>query len=263
MGDSPRARSRGQRRRGRGPGVPQVLDAASLSLGFSCLENGEKAAHLMALLRCELLAERGAHHTPEPSPGSPAPLAPALGPRSLRTPCVYGCGDAQSCQVCPCVFLIFQGHPAAPSTRMSSLPRPDLPRVCSHVSSTAGPKTGVRAPQQRHRSPPGFPIPGPHELLGSGILKFSVSSACGLAPRRHLEVFLFRDRPVEPSGARLKPRDTGYPPYRALQMLGWEQNSRCWRRGGEARTTSLTPHNLLTTRTGQGDRFATRWRLGG
>lgn len=76
IGDSPRARSHGQRWRGRGPGVPQALDAASLSLGFPCLENGEKAARLVALLRCELLPERGAQHTPEPSPGSPPPFGP-------------------------------------------------------------------------------------------------------------------------------------------------------------------------------------------
>lgn len=57
-------------------------------------------------------------------------------------------------------------------------------------------------------------------------------------------MFLFRDRPVEPGGARLKPK-AWVPPYRALQRLSWEHIPRCWR-GGEVRTTSLPRHDLLT-----------------
>lgn len=111
MGDSLPARSRGQRRRGRGPGVPQALDAASLSFGFPCLENGEKAARLVALLRCELLAERGAHHPPEPSPGSPAPWPQRWDPVTQDT-----------------LRLRLWGGPVLPGL---SLRVPDLPRTPS------------------------------------------------------------------------------------------------------------------------------------
>lgn len=68
-------------------------------------------------------------------------------------------------------------------------------------------------------------------------------------------MFLFRDRAAEPEGARLKPRDTGSLPTGPRRCC----TGRVFLGAGEVRATSRPPHDLLT---GQGDRLATRWRLG-
>ena len=165
MGDSPRARSHGQRWRGRGPGVPQALDAASLSLGFPCLENGEKAARLVALLRCELLPERGAQHTPEPSPGSPLPVAPSPG-----TPVTQDTLRLQrwGCPVLPALSPRVPDLPRTPSCALyqNVLPPPDL--TCPACVLTCRPWWGRESgylgcpPAYVHpdssAAPPGFPV---------------------------------------------------------------------------------------------------------
>lgn len=161
MWDSPPARSVEVQM----PWGPQALDAALLSLSFPCLENGEKAARLVVLLRRELLAERGARHTPDPSPGHLPPHPLGLGPRSLRTLCVRGYGDAQSCQVCPCVSLIFQGRQLRPLPERAPSPTCPALRVVSRVAHSGAKNQGtwgapgLRAPRQRHHSPLGFPVP--------------------------------------------------------------------------------------------------------